>query len=42
MRWISVVFVLMVLFSTLALAHPGPADRYGCHVDEYGYFHCHP
>ena len=33
---------VVLFFCALAWAHPGSTDRYGCHVDEDGYYHCHP
>ena len=45
MLFITVIAVLILVFSTAALAHPGGTDKYGGHTDhstgQYHYHHGH-
>ena len=42
MRAAAIALGLNLLLYALAWGHPGRTDGYGCHVDESGYYHCHP
>lgn len=37
----AVFLVLCVTFVDVSAAHPGPVDRFGCHLDGAGRRHCH-
>lgn len=37
----AVFLVLWMAFIDVSAAHPGPVDRYGCHLDAAGRRHCH-
>lgn len=42
MKFIQLWIALALLYSALALAHQGPTDNDGCHIDPYtGQYHCH-
>ena len=41
MNPLGIALAFVLLCCTFASAHPGRTDRFGCHVDQYGY-HCHP
>lgn len=37
----KIIAAILVLFSLGAFAHSGGTDKYGCHYDKYGNWHCH-